>query len=285
MRTAHLRHACMQTPVPAVCSSASAVIPQSLVRSLQKPVADQHTLFAAMAPSNKIVKLDEFSVKDDLSHVQVVEAPVPEPKQGEVLVNAYLRPVNPTDVILIKTGWGGLVPLPSTPGSEGVGKVVKNGPGASKFKEGQRVAAAPWPGSGLLGSVCCHPREGFGEQQEHASTVSRTLVAPACWWSSHTTDHIVLLQILVPESLSDQTAAQIFVSLSSLLLTTACHVLQSETSLFNDRHAQCCRAISALHSNRCDMHDRFAMLLVLRLSRLYMLFHILPGHSSWVSGK
>ena len=98
-----------------------------------------------MGLSNKIVKLDEFSMKGDLSHVQVVEAPVPEPKQGEVLVNAYLRPVNPTDVILIKTGWGGMVPLPSTPGSEGVGKVVKNGPGASKFKEGQRVAAAPWP--------------------------------------------------------------------------------------------------------------------------------------------
>ncbi len=115
------------------------------VPSLQKAVADQHTLLATMGPSNKIVKLDEFSMKDDLSHVQVVEAPVPEPKQGEVLVNAYLRPVNPTDVILIKTGWGGLVPLPSTPGSEGVGRVVKNGPGSSQFKEGQRVAAAPWP--------------------------------------------------------------------------------------------------------------------------------------------
>ena len=97
-----------------------------------------------MAPSNKIVKLDEFSMNSDLSHVQVVDAPMPEPKHGEVLVNAYLRPVNPTDVVLIKTGWGG-VPLPTTPGSEGVGKVVKNGPGASKFKEGQRVAAVPWP--------------------------------------------------------------------------------------------------------------------------------------------
>lgn len=98
-----------------------------------------------MAPQNKIVKLDKFSMSSDLGHVQVVDAPMPDPKQGEVLVNAYLRPVNPTDDILIKTGWGGLVPLPSTPGSEGVGKVVKNGPGASKFKEGQRVAAAPWP--------------------------------------------------------------------------------------------------------------------------------------------
>lgn len=73
-----------------------------------------------MAPkTNKIVKLDEFSFDDKLSHVQVVDASIPEPKEGEVLVNVYLRPVNPTDVILIKTGWGGAVPLPSTPGSDG----------------------------------------------------------------------------------------------------------------------------------------------------------------------
>ncbi len=83
----------------------------------------------------------------------------------------------------------------------------------------------------------------------------------------------ILLQILVPESLSDQTAAQIFVSLSSLLLTTACHVLQLETSLFNDRHAQCCCAVSALHSNGCAMHDSFAVLLALRLSRRRVILH------------
>lgn len=135
-----------------------------------------------MAPANKIVKLDEFSMKGDLSHVQVIDAPVPEPKQGEVLVNAYLRPVNPTDVILLKTGWGGMVPLPSTPGSEGVGKVVKNGPGASKFKEGQRVAAAPWP-----------QFQGRGSWAQYVAIPEKDL-------------------ILVPESLSDQTAAQIFIN-------------------------------------------------------------------------
>ena len=103
--------------------------------------------------------------------------------------------------------------------------------------------------------------------------MSRTLVAPACWWSSHTTDRNVLLQILVPESLTDQTAAQIFVSLSSVLLTTACHVLQIETILFNDRQAQQRCAISALHLNGCDMHDRFALFLVVRLSRLYVILY------------
>jgi hypothetical protein len=62
--------------------------------------------------------------------------------------------------------------------------------------------------------------------------MSRTPVAPACWWSSNAIDHNIMLQILVPESLSDQTAAQIFVSRSSLLLKTACHVLLSETGIF-----------------------------------------------------
>lgn len=100
-----------------------------------------------------------------------------------------------------------------------------------------------------------------------------TLVAPACWWSSHTTDHNVSLQILVPESLSDQTAAQIFVSLSSLLLTTACPVQQFETSLFDDRQAQRCCAISALHLNGCDMHDRSTLLPASNLSPRCVILH------------
>lgn len=74
-----------------------------------------------------------------------------------------------------------------------------------------------------MGSVCRHPRKGFGEQHEHALILSKTLVALASWWSSNT-NVPALLQILVPESLSDQTAAQIFVSRSSLLLTNAYHV-------------------------------------------------------------
>lgn len=136
-----------------------------------------------MAPAtNKQVKLAEFSMDESLGHVQVVEGDIPEPKQGEVLVNVYLRPVNPTDIILLKTGWGGAVPLPSNPGSDGVGKVVKNGPGASKYKEGQRVSAAPWPqfqGKGSWAQYVCVPEKDL---------------------------------VFVPEGLSDQTAAQIFIN-------------------------------------------------------------------------
>lgn len=140
-----------------------------------------------MPPSkNKQIKLDEFSMENSLSHVHIVEGDIPEPKQGEVLVNVYLRPVNPTDLILIKTGWGGAVPLPSNPGSDGevdlvckplltplgrllsthfslgVGKVVRNGPGAKMYKEGQRVSAAPWPqfqGKGSWAQYVCVPEK------------------------------------------------------------------------------------------------------------------------------
>ena len=44
----------------------------------------------------------------------------------------------------------------------GVGKVVKNGPGASQYKEGQRVSAAPWPqfqGKGSWAQYVCVPEK------------------------------------------------------------------------------------------------------------------------------
>lgn len=50
----------------------------------------------------------------------------------------------------------------------GVGKVVKNGPGATQYKEGQRVSAAPWPqfqGRGSWGQYVAVPEKdlvGFG---------------------------------------------------------------------------------------------------------------------------
>ena len=105
-----------------------------------------------------------------------------------------------------------------------------------------------------------------------------TLVAPACWWSSHTTDCNVLLQILVPESLTDQTAAQIFVSLSSLLLTTACHALQSETSMTGIRNA----VVPSLRCTQMDMICMTDLLCCLSCAcHDCVSFYILPGHSSW----
>lgn len=92
----------------------------------------------------------EFAGDKWASASSVVSRPIPVPKKGEVLVQVYLRPgtpgmrgvraikrcptspsysrllqrltlpaVNPTDVLLLQTGYGGAVPLPGIVGSEG----------------------------------------------------------------------------------------------------------------------------------------------------------------------
>ncbi|KAK9865601.1 hypothetical protein WJX84_007390 [Apatococcus fuscideae] len=132
-------------------------------------------------PSSLAFQVDQYDQENWDQHTRFVEKEIPEPGQGEVLVQVYLRPVNPTDVILITTGWGH-IPTPAVPGSEGVAKVVKNGSGSSKFSEGQRVVAVQWP-----------QFQSQGSWQQYVVVKEETLVA-------------------VHESLSDETAAQFFIN-------------------------------------------------------------------------
>jgi NADPH2:quinone reductase len=73
------------------------------------------------------------------------ELPVPEPKEGEVLVKLEAAGVNYIDTYQRS----GLYPieLPATLGQEGAGAVARLGPGVTGFKEGDLVA---W--TGVLGS-------------------------------------------------------------------------------------------------------------------------------------
>mmetsp|Transcript_35445 Transcript_35445/g.78638 ORF Transcript_35445/g.78638 Transcript_35445/m.78638 type:complete len:331 (-) Transcript_35445:737-1729(-) len=130
----------------------------------------------------KAVHVTKFDAEKYLDYVTLVEIPIPEPGSGEVLVQPYMRPVNPTDVAFIKGAYGPNFPLPRVPGSEGVARVIKNGPGSSKFQEGQRVVAAQWP------------------QFTNGGT-----------WTTHT---VVPQNILfpVPDEVSDETAAQFFIN-------------------------------------------------------------------------
>lgn len=43
---------------------------------------------------NKIVQVSRYSL-DDLSGLEIVERPIPQPSAGEVLVRVHLRPVDP----------------------------------------------------------------------------------------------------------------------------------------------------------------------------------------------
>ncbi len=54
-----------------------------------------------------------------MDHLALVDVPVPEPAAGEVLVQPFLRPINPTDVLFLKGAYGASFPLPRVPGSEG----------------------------------------------------------------------------------------------------------------------------------------------------------------------
>src|SRR4051812_45031418 len=74
--------------------------------------------------------------------VVVEEHPDPEPAKGEILVRVRAAGLNGADMLQR----GGAYPAPpgdpqDIPGLELAGEVIKNGPGASRFKEGDRVMA------------------------------------------------------------------------------------------------------------------------------------------------
>jgi len=73
--------------------------------------------------------------------LELTERPVPEPGPGQLLVKVIACGVCRTDLHLVE---GDLPPrhLRMTPGHEVVGQVVATGPGATRFREGDRVGAA-----------------------------------------------------------------------------------------------------------------------------------------------
>lgn len=103
--------------------------------------------------------------------------PTPEPGPGEVRVRLTHRPVNPADLSLVRGTYGASRVLPAVGGNEGTGVIDALGDGVSGLRVGQRVVK--------LGEV--------PTWQEH-------LVLPA---------NDVLP---VPDELSDEAAAQLFVN-------------------------------------------------------------------------
>jgi NADPH:quinone reductase len=89
----------------------------------------------------RVVQLKDYEGKP--GSLTVVEAPVPNPGPGEVLVRVAASPVNPSDLMFITGNYGFKKPLPATPGFEGSGTVVETGSGImARFMKGRRVACA-----------------------------------------------------------------------------------------------------------------------------------------------
>jgi NADPH:quinone reductase-like Zn-dependent oxidoreductase len=118
-----------------------------------------------------------YECGDPAEVLRVEDLPQPVPAAGQVLVRMRARSVNPSDLLTVLGLYGSLPQLPATPGLEGMGEVAAVGEGVNNFRAGQRVIPLGVPG-----------------------TWQDYLLAPEP-------------QLLpVPDSVSDQTAAQFVVN-------------------------------------------------------------------------
>ncbi|KAG0563987.1 hypothetical protein KC19_8G073800 [Ceratodon purpureus] len=86
--------------------------------------------------ANVAIVQDGYDAKDPLSTLKLVTKPIPKPAPGQVVVHIILRPVNPTDLITLRTG---AIANGGVAGSEGYGIVYEVGEGVTKLHKGQRV--------------------------------------------------------------------------------------------------------------------------------------------------
>jgi NADPH2:quinone reductase len=88
------------------------------------------------------MKLIQFSEPGPPSVLQCLDAPVPEPKAGEVLIRAHAIGVGIPDTLIRAGTYSWMPPLPATPGTELSGTIEKVGAGVTSRRPGQRVYAS-----------------------------------------------------------------------------------------------------------------------------------------------
>lgn len=94
------------------------------------------------------MKAVHVPVHGDPSVLQLVDVPVPQPGEGEVLVKMIAVSVNHLD-LWVRRGMPGMkLPLPMIPGCDGIGEIVQLGQGVTHLRPGQRVLVEPGYSSG-----------------------------------------------------------------------------------------------------------------------------------------
>jgi NADPH:quinone reductase-like Zn-dependent oxidoreductase len=83
------------------------------------------------------VAFSEFG--DPLSVLRLENSPDPEIDRSQVLVRMRSRSINPSDLLVVRGLYGALPPLPATPGLEGMGEVARVGGDVHGIRPGQRV--------------------------------------------------------------------------------------------------------------------------------------------------
>jgi NADPH:quinone reductase-like Zn-dependent oxidoreductase len=88
-------------------------------------------------------KLNFDSFGDPREVLQIVESPMPEITDEDVLIKMRFSPINPYELAIVRGENFDLPIPPATGGHEGVGIVVRTGKSVKRFREGQRVIVEP----------------------------------------------------------------------------------------------------------------------------------------------
>ncbi len=91
--------------------------------------------------------MNAFEIKDKfgLESLTLVQKPEPRPGPGQVLLQMRAWSLNYRDLMVAKGTYNPKLRLPQIPLSDGVGRVAETGPGVTRVKTGDRVAAAFMP--------------------------------------------------------------------------------------------------------------------------------------------
>ena len=91
----------------------------------------------------RAMRIHELGGPDGL---RLDELPEPTPGAGEVTVRVRAASLNFRDLLVLKGAYNSRIALPAVPLSDGAGEVSAVGPGVTRLKVGDRVAAAFMPG-------------------------------------------------------------------------------------------------------------------------------------------
>lgn len=123
--------------------------------------------------------------------VELIDVGVPEPGEGEVVVEMLNSVINPSDLITISGAYRSRIALPFFPGFEGVGKVRAVGPGVTAPAVGTRVlpigTAGSWSSFKLTEARWCFPVSGSLSDEQAATMYVNPLTA---WLMLHDSTRI-----------------------------------------------------------------------------------------------